>query len=234
MNNRDLKSKRVKILKTVLIILAGTGIIFVFYLVITNFTNSEIGTAIRSEWRKTIISETEIKEEEIEKTIEPSMDFDKDEEEPISQESDPEDPTVDDYFPLKIIIPKIEVELLVSAGYDEQTLKAGPGYITLTPLPGNEGRCTISGHRTIYGAPFKRVDELENGDFIYLETDNDEFFIYMVSGKEIVKPTDVYILDGTNKKELLLTTCHPMYSAVSRLIIIAELIELFSFEMGTS
>ena len=31
----------------------------------------------------------------------------------------------------------------------------------VTPLPGEEGRCTISGHRTTYGAPFNRVDELE-------------------------------------------------------------------------
>ena len=130
-----------------------------------------------------------------------------------------------------MLIPKIEVEAIVGEGTDTESLKSGPGYEALTPLPGDMGRTTISGHRTTYGATFNRLDELENGDLIYLETINDELLTYIVTGMEILRATDVWILEGTYKKELLLTTCHPKYSAARRLVIIAELLEVFPFEI---
>jgi LPXTG-site transpeptidase (sortase) family protein len=118
---------------------------------------------------------------------------------------------------------------VVYEGTDTITLKKGAGHESVTPLPGQEGRCTISGHRTTYGAPFNRVDELEEGDLIYLETLDGDRYVYAVTSLEIVKPTDVWILEGTKKEELLLTTCHPKYSAATRLIVISELVELFPF-----
>ena len=141
------------------------------------------------------------------------------------------DLTMEDFFPLKISIPKIEVEAIVEEGTSPDALKNGPGYEARTPLPGDIGRCTISGHRTTYGAPFNRLDELEDGDLIYLETIDDEFLTYIVTGMEIVRATDVWILEGTGKKELVLTTCHPKYSAARRLVIIAELLDVFPFEI---
>lgn len=138
--------------------------------------------------------------------------------------------TVEDFFPLKIIIPKIELEMIVNEGADTQTLKKGPGHISETPLPGDIGRCTISGHRTTYGSPFRKIGELEDGDFIYLETVEGEIFIYVVTGREIVRPKDVYILEGSDRRELLLTSCHPEYSADERIIIITELINIYPLE----
>jgi sortase A len=132
---------------------------------------------------------------------------------------------------MKITIPRIGLEYVVLEGTDTVTLKKGAGHESVTPLPGEEGRCTISGHRTTYGAPFNRVDELEEGDLIYLETLDGKSYVYTVTALEIVKPTDVWILEGTEKEELLLTTCHPKYSAATRLIIISELVELFDFEV---
>ena len=137
--------------------------------------------------------------------------------------------TAEDFFPLKMTIPKIELEWILYESTASAVLKKGPGHESQTPLPGDIGRSTISGHRTTYGAPFNRVDELEEGDLIYLETIKDELFVYQVTDQQIVKPTDVWILDGTDKKELLLTTCDPKYSAANRLIIIAELVDIFSF-----
>ncbi len=141
--------------------------------------------------------------------------------------------TAEDFFPLMIRIPKIGLKLIVNEGADTKTLKQGPGHIPETPLPGDTGRCTISGHRTTYGSPFRRIGELEDGDFIYLETFKDRKLIYVVTGQEIVGPEDVYILAGTDKKELLLTSCHPEYSAAERLIIISELIKIYSLEAAS-
>ncbi len=135
----------------------------------------------------------------------------------------------DNFFPLKISIPGIDLEWIVNEGTDTGTLKKGPGHIVETSLPGNMGRCTISGHRTTYGSPFNRVEELQKGDLIYLETIRNDIFIYVVKEQIIVNPEDVYIIRGAGKRELLLTTCHPKYSEAKRLIIIAELINIYPF-----
>jgi LPXTG-site transpeptidase (sortase) family protein len=135
--------------------------------------------------------------------------------------------TSGDFFPAKLIIPRIGLELISWEGADPQSLEQGPGHIPETPLPGDIGRCTISGHRTTYGSPFNRVDELEEGDLIYLETIKEGLFVYALTGMDIVSPEDVYILEGSDKRELLLTTCHPKYSGAKRLIIISELVNLY-------
>lgn len=136
--------------------------------------------------------------------------------------------TAGDIFPLKLSVPKIELEWIANEGSDSKTLKKGPGHIIETPLPGQGGRCTISGHRTTYGAPFNRIDELEKGDLIFLETHSGYLFTYVVTNTEVILPTEVYILEGNSKKELLLTTCEPEYSAINRLVVISELINIYT------
>jgi LPXTG-site transpeptidase (sortase) family protein len=139
--------------------------------------------------------------------------------------------SVEDFFPLKITIPKIEIEWIVNEGTDIKTLKKGPGHYTVTALPGETGRCAIAGHRTTYGAPFNKIDLLEIGDLIYLETKNGFLFTYSVTGTQVVRPEDVYILKGTIKKELLLTACEPKFSGARRYVIFAELLEIFPLEI---
>ena len=39
-----------------------------------------------------------------------------------------------------------------------------------TPLPGEVGNVGIAGHRTTYGRPFNRMDELRAGDVVFLDT----------------------------------------------------------------
>lgn len=136
-----------------------------------------------------------------------------------------------DIFPAKLTIPKINVEWIAGEGSDIPDLKKGPGHIPQTPLPGEAGRCTISGHRTTYGAPFGRIDELKKGDMIYLEALNGNKYFYKVKSFQVVKPTFVEILNGTDRKELLLTTCYPEYSARERLVIIAEMVTVFPLDL---
>ena len=49
-------------------------------------------------------------------------------------------------------------------------LRKGPGHYPNTPLPGQRGNVGIAGHRTTYGAPFNRIDELQRGDPIVVTT----------------------------------------------------------------
>jgi len=241
-NVNGVKLKKTKLLKAIIFTSIGLGLILILYPIYTNFIAGSRETTVLSAWedqKEEFFEETETEEETSqvenediegsEENGEVTLEITGD----IAAEAtlDYADLTLEDFFPLKISIPKIEVEAIVEEGTDAASLKNGPGYEALTPLPGDEGRCTISGHRTTYGAPFNRIDELENGDLIYLETINDELLTYIVTGMEIIKATDIWILEGTGKKELLLTTCHPKYSAARRLVIISELLEVFPFEI---
>lgn len=119
---------------------------------------------------------------------------------------------------------------VVVEGVSVENLKKGPGHIPGTALPGQIGNVVLSGHRTTYGAPFNRFDELRPGDAVVLET-RDMWFTYEVTGSEIVAPTAVEVTlpvpgDATatpTKRLLTMTTCNPKYSARQRLIISAEM-----------
>ena len=119
-------------------------------------------------------------------------------------------------------IPKIDVEKAVVEGVGVNALKEGPGHYPTTPLPGQPGNAAIAGHRTTYGAPFYRTDELVAGDLIQVTTRQGEF-TYKVRERKIVKPTQNEVLDPSEENLLTLTTCHPRFSAAQRLIIVAEL-----------
>jgi len=122
----------------------------------------------------------------------------------------------------RIIIPRIGVDKIVVEGVSLNDLKKGPGHYPESPLPGQEGNVAIAGHRTTYGAPFNRIDELVAGDEITVETVQGEF-TYRVTEQMIVSPTQVDVLDDKGDDRLTLTACHPKYSARERIIVVAEL-----------
>ena len=119
-------------------------------------------------------------------------------------------------------IPKLGVEKMVVEGVELADLKKGPGHYPSTPMPGQKGNAAIAGHRTTYGAPFFRLDELAPGDVILVTTREDDFE-YKVRESRIVEPSEVSVLDQTEDDRLTLTTCHPRYSARERLIVVAGL-----------
>ena len=59
-----------------------------------------------------------------------------------------------------IQIPKIGLDGPSSRASACPTSAKGPGHYPATPLPGQLGNAAIAGHRTTYGAPFNRLDEL--------------------------------------------------------------------------
>lgn len=123
-----------------------------------------------------------------------------------------------------IRIPDIGLEKAVVEGVGVADLKKGPGHYPGTPMPGQPGNAAIAGHRTTYGAPFSRLDELAPGDEILVTTLQGEF-TYEVEGSRVVPPTEVSVLAPTEDDRLTLTTCHPRYSARQRLIVSATLVD---------
>lgn len=119
---------------------------------------------------------------------------------------------------------------VVVEGVATEDLKRGPGHYPGTALPGALGNVVLSGHRTTYGQPFNRLDELSSGDAVVLET-RDTWFTYRVTGTTIVSPTAIevtYPVPGRagqppTQHLLTMTTCNPKYSARQRLVVRAVL-----------
>ena len=121
-----------------------------------------------------------------------------------------------------IRIPKIGVDKYVVQGVGVADLRKGPGHYPQTPLPGEQGNAAIAGHRTTYGAPFNRLDELAAGDEILVTTVKGSF-TYTVATSHVVKPDQTEVLDPTPTPTRTLTTCTPKSSASQRLIVVANL-----------
>jgi sortase A len=121
-----------------------------------------------------------------------------------------------------IQIPKIGVNSVVVEGVEVEDLKKGPGHYPETALPGQLGNVVVSGHRTTYGAPFYRLDELEEGDEIVV-FDATGPFRYRVAETKVVEPTQISVIAPSSDARLTLTTCHPRFSARQRLIVVAML-----------
>ena len=128
-----------------------------------------------------------------------------------------------------IDIPKIKLDnKVIVEGVGRNDLRKGPGHVPSTALPGQAGTFGVSGHRTTYGAPFYRLNELAKGDTITVVT-REAIYTYTVTRTAIVRPTDTQVLDNVigpddkPKATITLTTCHPRYSARQRLIVFGNL-----------
>ncbi len=122
----------------------------------------------------------------------------------------------------RIRIPAIGVDKIVVEGVAVPDLKKGPGHYPGSPMPGQSGNAAIAGHRTTYGAPFNRVDELKPGDPITVTTVQGTFR-YEVRKQLVVAPNQVQVLKDFGDDRLTLTSCNPKYSARQRIVIVAAL-----------
>jgi sortase A len=122
----------------------------------------------------------------------------------------------------RIVIPAIGVSDVFVQGTGSADLRKGPGHYPATPLPGERGTVAIAGHRTTYGAPFRSVDKLDPGDRIELRMPYARF-TYRVERTKIVPPTELSVTDRVAHDRLVLSACHPLYSAAQRIIVFARL-----------
>lgn len=119
---------------------------------------------------------------------------------------------------------------VIVEGVSVADLRKGPGHYPGTAMPGQVGNFVVSGHRTTYLAPFNRLGELRPGDTILIDTRTGQF-VYKVTGKKVVQPSDVSVAAPVpehpratpTKRLITLTTCNPKYSAAQRLIVFGRL-----------
>jgi sortase A len=122
----------------------------------------------------------------------------------------------------RIAIPRIGADFVVVQGTDTASLRKGPGHYPSTTFPGLSGTVAIAGHRTTYLAPFRRVDDLRHGDRIVLTMPYGRF-TYRVQRTQIVDPTALWVTRDRGYQRLVLSACHPLYSAAQRIIVFARL-----------
>lgn len=123
----------------------------------------------------------------------------------------------------RVLIDRIDADYVLVNGTDGDDLRKGPGIYDDVPFPGAPGTTAIAGHRTTYAAPFRRIDRLERGDRVVVEMPYGRF-TYAVERTRIVAPSEVSVIKRVNFDRLVLSACHPLYSAAKRIVVFARLI----------
>jgi len=120
-----------------------------------------------------------------------------------------------------LIIDKIDANLPIVEGTDEDDLKKGVGHYTGTSYPLDGDQVFLSGHRDTV---FKRMGELEVGDILTVRMPYGDFDYEIVSTK-IVDADDRTIIVPHDEEILTVSTCYPfgyIGSAPDRYIIDAK------------
>jgi sortase A len=121
----------------------------------------------------------------------------------------------------RLRIPHIHANYVMVEGTDAAALRKGPGHYPDTPLPGMPGTVGVAGHRTTYLAPFNKLDKLRRGDEVRLEMPY-AVVTYRVEETRIVKPTALWVTKRVGYDRLVMTACHPKYSAAKRIAVFAR------------
>jgi len=127
----------------------------------------------------------------------------------------------------RLIIKKIGVDAVIYEG-GQETLALGVWHLPRTSTPDKGGNTVLSAHRWKYKPPdprtFYNLDKLEIGDEIKVYWEGREYN-YKIEKIFEVTPDKVEVLAPSNKEELTLFTCAPLYSTQRRLVVKADLVE---------
>lgn len=128
-------------------------------------------------------------------------------------------------------VPKWGMEIPIAQGTTPDVLNNGDaGHYPDTQMPGEIGNFAIAGHRRTYGNNFRRVDIMEPGDPIVVETAQ-AYLVYRVTGHRIVLPSDTEVIlpvpdePGAvpTTRIMTMTTCHPEFGNSHRYILWSEM-----------
>ena len=133
---------------------------------------------------------------------------------------------------LRLIIPKLGVDVPVLDGVDAQTLLRGVGLYDYAQLPGEGGANTsIAGHRNgLRGGkftdnmPFYYINTLTEGDYLYLQ-DSEQIYQYLWECTEVIEPSNWGPIYNQGYACVTLTTCTPIGVADHRLVVRGALVD---------
>jgi len=129
--------------------------------------------------------------------------------------------------PIRLQIPAIGIDAGVRSGDDWISLQAGVGHHPGSAQPGVQGNMVLTGHNDIFGEVFRRVEELTPGQELRVQSSTGEWHTYIIREKQIVEPSEVWVLDqnlGAEGPITTLITCYPYRVNSHRMIVFAELV----------
>lgn len=128
---------------------------------------------------------------------------------------------------VRILIPRLGVDASIfSGGIADGQPTIVDGYaLTHFPFsaqPGDPGNDVIYGHDDIQGSIFRLLITMRVGDNVYI-TKGSHRFTYTVTGRSIVLPTDVAVMNNTQDATLTMISCTPLYVDTRRIVVRAAL-----------
>lgn len=127
----------------------------------------------------------------------------------------------------RIEIPSIDADWVALEYRRYGDLELGLGWMPRSVELGEVGLSIVVGHRTLFGAPLRRLDEVVEGDTILVGLANGDSFTYTVRRSVVKLPSDDFsdLISNDGKRQLLLVTCHPEDSTDFRLLVVADVVE---------
>jgi len=99
-----------------------------------------------------------------------------------------------------------DIELIILEGGSGRTLAFGPGHLSISVMPGEQGNSIIAGHRDTH---FQFLQFLQKGETIQVELTNGRRHLYEVSDIDVVDSRRGSIILDTDTAMLSLVTCYP-------------------------
>jgi sortase A len=129
--------------------------------------------------------------------------------------------------PNRIVIAtdKVSVDASIYGGDDWMQLTKGVGHYAGSVNPGENGNLVLAAHNDIYGEIFRDIQYLKLGDEVRIQAQNGRWYTYVVYDKQIVAPSDVWVLARGNEPIVTLITCHPYRVDTQRMVVFARLRE---------
>ena len=122
-------------------------------------------------------------------------------------------------------IPSINLRGQIYNGTDDETLKYYVGRFTTGVMPGEIGNFALAAHNNIYTELFRDLHKVEIGAKVRIVTRTKEY-VYQVTSKNVISPTQVEVLAAAKKKEITLVTCTNM--GRERVVVKGELVDEIS------
>lgn len=129
-----------------------------------------------------------------------------------------------------VTIPSIDAEIPVLEGISLEVLDQGAlGRYPHTQMPGEVGNFAVAGHRNTWGKPLHRLAEVQAGDPVVVEVAQG-WHVYTYQRHRIVWPEQTEVLAPVpdqpgvepTQASMVLTACHPIFSAAQRIVGYAE------------
>ena len=124
---------------------------------------------------------------------------------------------------MRIQIQAISVDAPVVQGDSWEQLKKGVGQHVGSVDPGQAGNVVLSAHDDVFGEIFRNLDHLQPGDQVLLFTAQQQY-IYIVTGSQIVEPTQVEVMNPTGEATVTLISCYPYMVDKKRIVVFAKLV----------